>query len=266
MNRSRFRIASLGALLALSMLPACVTRGYPTHGGGKRFAHEQAIVTRSIDSALAQIDFSKIAKNLDATSAKDDSVAVQIFSVSHSGGGVQSGGGAFLGGLIGMTPVIGSALQGRSNATPSIPASMHPLTTAGVAAARTGPGSHSSFAFESADDIRYLMGRLVDHIGRQKLRVVTPRDGEPRAVLSIVVSELGIDQSDFSALVYSEKELQARTTIDAFLVSPGKTGEVGYTSLGRGSSAWRFREDFFLGFGPLSGGVPEEMMLEEVTK
>ena len=192
-------------------------------------------------------------------------VEVQIFSVAHSGGGVQSGSPGFLGSLFGVSPVIGGSEQGNNAwQMPSIPSNSNAASAAAtLSSVSRGPGGHFSFAFESADDIRYLMGRVVEHVGNGGLRVSTPEEGEPRAVLCIVVSELGIDQSDFNALVYSEKELVARATIDAFVVGPdpedGNGKNITATSLGRGSASWRFREDFFLGMGPLSGGKPEEM-------
>lgn len=250
-----------GALLALAMFPACVTRGYPTHGGGKRFAPEQAIVTRSIDGALSQVDFSGVKDLIAAPDLGPTSVAVQVFSVAHSGGGVQSSAG-FLGSLLGITPVIGSGQQGGGGwQPPSAPAHGYQAVAAGAVANAlpAGPGTYSAFAFESADDIRYLMGRVVERLGAAGLRVATPKGEHANPVICILVSELGIDQSDFSALVYSEKELVARTSVEAFLISNGEKDSVVTTPLGRGTSAWRFREDFFLGFGPLSGGVPEEV-------
>lgn len=244
----RPRIVASFAIPILLLASGCATRGYPTHGGGKRFAHEQAIIAGSIDDAMAQIDFRKVEATLDPNSRQYGKIAVQIYPMSHSGGGVQTGSTGFLGGLFGVSPVLGGSEQAAAA-----------VALAGAAS----PGAYMPFGFESADDLRYLMGRLVERLGEQRLRVVQPVSGADEATLCVLVRELGIDQSDFNALVYNEKKLVARTALEIFVVgkdpeNPNETSLVA-TPIGKAASAWRFREDYFLGFGPISGGVPEEV-------
>lgn len=245
------RMAGALALVALATTGGCVTRGYPTHGGGKRFFQEQALVAGSVDGALAQIDFARLAKRDDGTPRTQ--IAVHVFAVAHSGGGVQTSGTGFLGSLFGAVPVLGAGQQAGGGAV---------VPVVGATAA-TGSG-YFAFGFESADDMRYLMGRVIAKLGAAHLRVETPKEMKPdQEVLCILVSQLGIDQSDFNALVYSEKVLRARTQLEAFLVTheqdaddPNRTSPVARL-IGTGTSTMRFREDFFLGFGPISGGTPE---------
>jgi hypothetical protein len=242
------RIAALSCVPLLLLASGCATRGYPTHGGGKRFSHEQAILAGSIDDAMAQVDFRKVAATLDAQSKNDGKIAVQIYPMSHSGGGVQTSSTGFLGGLLGVGPVLGGGQQAAA---------------AAMVAGAASPGNYMPFGFESADDLRYLMGRLVERLGEQKLRVVQPLPDAQVATLCVLVRELGIDQSDFNALIYNEKKLVARTSVEIFVIgrdpaNPNETSLVA-TPIGKADATWRFREDYFLGFGPLSGGKPEEV-------
>jgi len=131
-----------------------------------------------------------------------------------------------------------------------------------VMASMPSQGSYMPFGFESADDLRYLMGRLVERLGAHGLQVVAPVMDTTEPTLCVLVREFGIDQSDLNALIYTEKKLTARTSVEVFVVGPDRkdpndtTGWIA-TPIGKGASAWRFREDYFLGFGPLSGGTPE---------
>lgn len=249
MNSPHRPFGSATAIVALALLAGCATRGYPTHGGGKRFSHEQDVVARSIDRAIARLDLTRLLDLADAKSRSERKIPVQIYPMAHSGGGVQTGSTGLFGSLFGVAPVLGAAEQG--------------MAAPAVSGPQAAFGAYSAYGFETADDLRYLMGRLVARLGDAGLQCIAPKEGETRSVLCLLVSELGIDQSDFSALVYTEKQLVARTRIEAFLVGPDPEAankiDVKCVPLGIGASAWRFREDYFLGFGPISGGVAEEL-------
>ena len=79
------RLSRLGLLLAsLMFLTACGTlTGIPSHGGGKRFATEQRLVSASIRSSL---------KDLDVSSLKGMRAALVFDLVADEGGGNLSGG------------------------------------------------------------------------------------------------------------------------------------------------------------------------------
>lgn len=270
MLHSRSRALTCAIVLAcLVSASGCVTRGYPTHGGGKRFYNEQAIVTRSIDAALAEIDFGKVVAALPAEDRQRGTIAVHLFAVAHSGGGVQTPSSGLFGGILGGSllfggsgdqSVLGAGQQGIGAAVHAVPL--------GVGAVPGNPNGYFAFGFESADDIRYLMGRVIGRLGEVGLRVETPTaNAGRRPVLCIMISELGIDQSDFNALVYSEKKLRARAALEAFLVGhhpdDPEPDSIATTAIGKGAATFRFREDFFLGCGPLSGGVPEQDVAED---
>jgi len=232
------------ALLGLVLLTTvgCVTRGYPTHGGGKRFYREQQVVAAAINEALGQLQLDGLKGEV-----QKGVVPVQVFSMAHSGGGVQSGSGIGVGGLLGGLFGFGAAAVANDN-----PGAAYPAAVAANSAASAG--SYSSYAFESADDIRYLTGALVRELGSLGFAVRSPDAGASGGVLTILVSELGIDQNDLNLVVYGEKRLRARAVIEAFWVQFDADKEsLSYKSLGRGGATSTFSEDFFLGFGPLSG-------------
>lgn len=256
---TRTRTAALLAVVPMLAIGGCVTRGYPTHGGGKRFFQEQAIVAGSIDAALNQLDWQKLADEVNPDKMPNSSVRVHVYTMAHSGGGVQSNSSTFLGGLLNSVPFFGgiSALAGNQPSS-----SGGPVIVPVGSGAQSPQGSYQSFGFESADDVRYLMGRVVSKLGDVGLQAVTPPALDPKQPsLQILVSQLGIDQSDFSALIYNEKLLRARTRVEAFLISTKKNlddqEETTVTALGAGTGTMRFREDFVFGFGPISGGTPE---------
>jgi hypothetical protein len=232
-RRSDHSPLALASPVLLLFAAACATRGYPAHGGGKRFFTEQALVTRSIDDAISQIDFTRVRSDVGDVS----DIAVQIFSVAHSGGGATSDPSSFF-------PFLNQLGPGAA-AMPVLP----------VGGTSSG---YFAFGFESADDIRYLMGRLIGKLAEVGLRVVTPRaEAAPGPVLCVLVGELGIDLSGFNAVVYREKELRARTSLELFVVAGGVGGTAGTTTkIGRGAATYRFEEDYFLFFGPLVTAVP----------
>lgn len=79
-----------------TLLAGCGTlTGIPSHGGGKRFAIEQRLVSTTIRGALKQIDLSVL---------QDQTVFIQLTAVNDQGGGNIAGGrGNLLFGLQGIT-------------------------------------------------------------------------------------------------------------------------------------------------------------------
>lgn len=245
-NLVHVRWALLGLVLLVNV--GCVTRGYPTHGGGKRFFREQQVVSAAINGALGQLDLSQLSE----CKPKDKAVPLQVFSMSHSGGGVQNGSGIGVGGLLGGLLGFGTAAAFANGGSP---AAAYP---AAVAAGSAAPGGYSTYLVESADDLKYLTGALVRELGNLGYAVKQPKAGASGGVLTILVSELGIDQNDLNLIVYGEKRLKARAVMEAFWVNHNAdSGTTTYHSLGRGGATSTFSEDFFLGFGPLSGEVVE---------
>lgn len=250
--------ALLLAVLAAPLMTSCVTRGFPTHGGGKRFFREQELVSAAIDQAVGQLDFGALAGSGDGA----PSIGLFVMSMEDSGGGVQSSGGAG-----------SSILSTLGLAAPAIDPNMGPAVAYGSMAAMSSAAAsaYGSFAFESSDDLVYLKGALLEKLAENGVRVASAAteqqtgDGGnanqetrtargPDGLLFVLVEQLGIDQNDTNVIVYGAKELSARVAVRAFYVTEsGAAGmrSINSTSLGRGVSEWQYKEVFILGIGPI---------------
>lgn len=100
------RMATLIALMytSLSLVGCGTLTGIPAHGGGKRYAEEQRLVSASIRSAL---------KDIDVTPLRGHKIAIVFDIVADEGGGTMSGGrlnilGAATSGYL-MSPVTSSS-------------------------------------------------------------------------------------------------------------------------------------------------------------
>jgi hypothetical protein len=249
---NRMKTIRWSVLLAL-FASGCVSRGYPTHGGGKRFFREQEVVGRAIDAAVESLQYDRIPAEVRSLGV----LPVQMFSLAHSGGGVQTSSNIGVGAVFGS--LFGSGAVGDGGADLGAPAA--------VAVTGSGPGSYASYAFESADDARYLMGALMVELAKVGIRPgLSEKAGDTQ--LYVLVKELGIDQNDLNLIVYGEKRLAARVVLEAWLVYSGDVdGKVGkqrlLQSLGRGEATYTFSEDFFLGFGPLNSRRIEGAVTDE---
>ncbi len=87
-------IYSLVLFLLLCLIASCGTlTGIPAHGGGKRFATEQRLISASIRGALKEIDLSPIAGKR---------AAIVFDLISDEGGGNMSGGRISLGSVLSL--------------------------------------------------------------------------------------------------------------------------------------------------------------------
>ncbi|NKB76697.1 MAG: hypothetical protein GKR96_06510 [Gammaproteobacteria bacterium] len=81
--------------LSISIMGCGTLTGIPSHGGGKRFAIEQRLVSATIRGAIKQIDLTQL---------QGKTVFIQLTSVNDQGAGDIAGGrGALLFGLQGVT-------------------------------------------------------------------------------------------------------------------------------------------------------------------
>ena len=79
----KFAIGVIALACASMILPGCGITGIPAHGGGKRYATEQRLVSASIRAALRDIDVSAL---------KGKKVALVFDLIADEGSGSMSGG------------------------------------------------------------------------------------------------------------------------------------------------------------------------------
>ncbi|MCE1160918.1 MAG: hypothetical protein LWW74_06965 [Burkholderiales bacterium] len=80
---SRLTATIIVAFTSFSLVGCGTLTGIPSHGGGKRYAEEQRLVSASIRSAL---------KDIDVTPLRGHKVAIVFDIVADEGGGTLSGG------------------------------------------------------------------------------------------------------------------------------------------------------------------------------
>jgi len=224
-------IRALAAACLAAGLGSCVTQTIPSHGGGKRFFYEQAVVTASVDHALAQLDVSP----LEDKGIKQANV--YVIAMGDEGGGIESGGG-----LLGVFGANGNGFAGSS----------------GEGAAAIGDSGRSgSHAFANARDIEYLSGRVTQFLESKGIRVAEVEDSEVEHEIYFLVSQFGTFKSSFNLLVYQEVELAGRTSLEAFALTGTKSSEnsseVRYIPLGAGECSATYKASYFFGYGPLRG-------------
>lgn len=256
------------ALIGLSST-ACVSRGFPTHGGGKRFFREQELISVAIDRAVADLELDRItdqevradnpANPSESPAGLKNGIGLAIFSVADSGGGRRSsGGGPSIGNLFG---ILGSdAMDATSAAT-------------GNELLSKAQTDYSSFGFTSSADLDYLKGKIVQRILGAKIRFnPNPVTEEGKSVLNtgaivVTVGEIGIDESSFNALVCSSNRLVARVQLNAWYVRQGASGAPIVTPLLKDSVAGtthqgRYAEWYVLGIGPVNKTTPQFVPIE----
>ena len=232
-------------VLALShsvLFVSCVTRPFPVHGGGKRFYQEQEALRRAIQGALDNLDFHAL---------DDRTVRVEIRSVGDAGGGTEAHAGGFnpLGIFSGAT-VLSAGSQG--------------IAGAGVGATLAPPRSEvASEVFANSEDIEYLKGEVIRRVHMAGGRVgvsygrgeVAPTVADALdGILYVQVGNLGLAKSDLDVLLYSQKELECRVQVTAFLVGLGARKKETALDLKGATGACRYMENFLLGIGPLNRG------------
>ena len=230
---------------------ACVSRGFPNHGGGKRFYREQQVLTRSVQTALDRIPFEEI-----GVAADGKPVQVYVLCVGDQGGGSgQASNGSSL------LNTISFGLLGDDGPVPGIGRGAIP--TAPIVTPRD---TYTPFSFANALDLEYLRGELMVRLAAANVRIASGGNiGSEGAgpetsslYLYVLVTQFGIDKSDLNLLVYSEEKLEARTALRVVLVdNHAESGATASPPL-QASATFNYMENFVLGFGPVNGGLIEE--------
>lgn len=228
------------AATVLACASSCVSTSVPTHGGGKRYFYEQAIVARAADEAFGQL-------NLDGLKQKTDGKPVEVFVIAmgDEGGGVDAGGS--ITSAIGLTSGNFAPSASGANATGAL----------GAAQMTTGTGS-ASHAFANARDIEYLRGRAIQVLSAAGVQIATSATAKESTAGAVyfLVSEYGTAKDNLQLVVYSETNLAARACIDGYFVPGNQPRGAAATllALGRGECTTLYRTEFVFGYGPVNGG------------
>ncbi len=264
---------------SLLLLYGCsALTGIPGHGGGKRFAVEQELVSAATRSAIKQLDLSSI------TGKK---VNIYVNSISDSGSGNIVGGKFSL-----VSQLHGDYIQSpttrerfvyprydiesvvRGNTSNSGPKSSSHSSSSQITTTNTmlaapsfkktqekggsltaqlgmeykGIGAYRNSEEISSDDLQYLNGLLQTFLFLQGVQVVPPSEAEVDVYITVDVFGTVYTRVDW--LLANNEILRAKTSMEVFAVETA-SGKVVMSPQSVDAEA-EYNEQYILWAGPLS--------------
>ncbi len=264
---------------ALFLLSGCsALTGIPGHGGGKRFAVEQELVSAATRSAIKQLDLSAI------TGKK---VNIYVNSISDSGSGNIVGGKfslvsqlhgdyiqspttreKFVYPRYNSESVVTSRTNGRGLTGSNYSSSTQTTTTntmlgspslkksqekggsitAQLGMEYKGIGAYRNSEEISSDDLQYLNGLLQTFLFLQGVQVVPPSEAEIDVYITVDV--FGTIYTRVDWLLANNEILRAKTSMEVFAVETA-SGKIVMSPQSVNAEA-EYNEQYVLWAGPLS--------------
>jgi hypothetical protein len=227
MSAARRRGLLAGLLLASSLLGACGTyTALPAHGGGKRFAIEQALVSAAAKRVIGDLPLDRL---------RDRRILLETTIINDEGGGSVNGG----------RPSMGELL---SHTVPGVRA------VAGFQVMRGDNVYIKDPSFNNTDG-RQFANLLASALVRQNV-MLNPNpetEGEPDFFVEVIVDVLGTWRSRTDWGLRNTERLQAIVSVE-YAVTPMKpdagprlVGKVGYEA--------EYRENYVGWMGPTDSGI-----------
>ncbi|MEK8050156.1 hypothetical protein AACH10_07890 [Ideonella sp. DXS22W] len=221
------RLAIAAALGAAAMACGCGTfTALPAHGGGKRFAIEQALV-----SAAAK----KVIGDLPLDTLRNRRILLETTVVNDEGGGAVNGG----------RPYLADAL---SHTVP------HARGVTGFTALRNDNTYIKDASFNNSDG-RQFANLLASALVRQNV-MLNPNpesEGEPEFFVEVIVDVLGTWRSRTDWLVSNTERLQAIVSVE-YVISPMKP-DGGPRRVGKVGWEAEYRESYVGWMGPAHSDI-----------
>lgn len=237
-------IALIG--LCSSALSGCGSiTGLPGHGGGKRFAIEQELVSASVRATIKQIDFTKL---------KGKKVNLYINTIGDSGSGNLLGGR-----FSAISQLIGEYVQSpeiseisRQRAISSQVFSTSEQRGAGGEARLgleyKGLGSYQNSEEIISSDLRYLSGLLESYLFLQGVPVSPPSEAEVDVYVTVDV--FGTVRTRVDWFLANNEILRSKTAVEVIAVKHS-TGELVMGPQAAATEA-EYNEQYVLWSGPVS--------------
>ena len=229
-----------GSLLIALCLSACGTvTGVPSHGGGKRFAVEQELISASARGALRAINLAPLAGR---------SVRVVFASIGDEGSGNLTGG------RLSLDRVLSAAYSSGAVTRTDIAGGLSQQAVRGVASAAglglnsDGATSYRSEAFINPRDTDFLSSLVTGHLLMAGAQIKGNPALPAEALVIVLVDVFGTirDRTDF--LVYNRERLRARTALEIVVVRQSDGTVVLPAQRGAAEAEWS--EDYVLWSGP----------------
>lgn len=221
------RLALAASLAVAAMASGCGSfSALPAHGGGKRFAIEQALV-----SAASK----KVIGDLPLESLRNRRILLETTIVNDEGGGAVNGG----------RPYLAEAL---SHVVP------HARGVVGFTALRNDNTYLKDASFNNSDG-RQFSNLLASALVRQNV-MLNPNpetEGEPEFFVEVIVDVLGTWRSRTDWLVTNTERLQAFVSVE-YVISPMKP-DGGPRRVGKVGWEAEYRERYVGWVGPADAGI-----------
>jgi len=205
------------SLFSLSLISCGTYTPFPSHGGGKRFAVEQMLVSAVSKKAIADLPIENI---------KGKKVLLETSVVYDEGGGYNNGGRPYL------NEVISGVYQDtKARATST--------TTASIGASISrGDRSYVKDLSVNNSDSRHFSNLLLTSLIRNNVLVnPTQVEGDPEFLVEVIVDILGTVRSKTDWAVSNSENLKAIISLE-YVISPmvkngGKriVGSIAYEAL-----------------------------------
>lgn len=219
------------ALISLSILTSCGTyTPIPSHGGGKRFSIEQALVTASMRRTINEIPIAQLV---------DSKVTLEVTVMPDSGGGYTNGG------RLSASQLASSVTQHISGGT---------TNTTGFTAAAS-ESSYMKDLLLNQSDARQFNALLASSLLRNNV-LINPTDAEGKAeyLLEVFVDVLGTWKSRTDWFVTNSERLTATTSLEYVITNLGSKDK-SQRLYGRVSYDATYEEKYTLWMGPVATDI-----------
>ena len=221
------------SLFFVLVLCGCGTfTGIPSHGGGKRFAIEQMLVSSSARQSISEIPISKFAGK---------SVLIDVNAIFDEGGG------NIQGGRMNFSPYLSSSYVNSSNNTSS---------TAQISTSKTENTYTKDQVFFSSD-VKYFTNLIQNFVIRNGGSLAPTDEDGFDYILEINLDVFGTWRSRLDFFFTNDEKLKAITSFE-YVITPVKKRNNSSTDVrlsGRAGHQSEYQEKYFLWTGPFESNV-----------
>ena len=209
----------------------------PSHGGGKRFAIEQILVSSTARETIKQIPVEEL---------KNKRVAVEISMIHDEGGGALSGGRNYLSNVISVN---------RSSIDTKVTGDKSSSTAAGltIASGRDPENYLKDLSYNSSDGKQFV--NLVNtYLLRYNIQVVNLNDEQkPEYLLEIIVDTFGTWRQRTDWFVANSEILKAITSVE-YVITPLRDSPI-KRKVGRLTYEGEYKENYNFWIGPTETNI-----------
>jgi len=228
--------------MALTVLAACGTvTGVPSHGGGKRFAIEQELITASARAALRSIDLRAISGH---------SVRIIFSSIGDEGSGNLAGGRLTLDRLVRGDYSIGGTTRTTESGGITKQALPGASIATGLEILTDGPTGYRSEAFINPRDVDFLSTLVASHLIFNGAKIKSNPAEAVDYLVIVLVDVFGTIRDRTDYLVYNQERLRARAALEIAAIRPEDGSVLIPPSRGAAEAMWE--ESYVMWSGPTS--------------